>query len=70
MIAIRFVICIITAQNVGLVHQSLFKGLYFLTIALYIYHVWMYFITIKLSGDTEKNPGLQSKSCSSLPICH
>ena len=31
----------------------------------------MYFITIKLKlGDIEENPGLQSKSCDSLSICH
>ena len=38
-IAIRFVICSITAQNVRLDHRSLFKGVYFVTIALYIHHV-------------------------------
>ena len=70
MIAIRFVTYIITAQNVRLVHRSLFKSLYFITVALYIHHVWVYFITIKLSGDIEENPGLQSEPCNSLSICH
>ena len=70
MIAIRFVIYIITAQNFQLVHRSVFKSSYFITIALYIHHVWEYFITIKLSGDIEENPGPQSRPCSSLSICH
>ena len=70
MIAIRFVTYIITAQNVRLVHRSLFKSLYFITVALYIHHVWVYFITIKLSGDIEENPGPQSEPCNSLSICH
>ena len=39
LMAIRLVICIITAQNVRLVRRSFFKSLYFITIALYIYHV-------------------------------
>ena len=69
-IANRFVTYIITAQNVWLVHQSLFKSLYFITIALYIHHVWVYFVTIKLSGNIEENLGPQSKSCNSLSICH
>ena len=56
MIAIRFVTYIITAQNVRLVHRSLFKSLYFITVALYIHYVWVYFITIKLSGNIEENP--------------
>ena len=70
MIAIRFVIYIITAENVRLVHRSLFKSLYFITAALYIHHAWVHFITIKLSGDIEENQGPQSKSCNSLFICH
>ena len=70
MIAIRFVIYIITTQNVGLVHRSLFKSLYFITIGFYIHHVWVYFISIKLSSGIEENPGPQPKSCGSLSICH
>ena len=46
MIAIRFVIYIINAQHVRLIHRSLFKSLYFITIAFYIHHDWVYFITI------------------------
>ena len=69
-IAIRFVIYITTTQNVRLVHRSLFESLYFKTIAFYIHHVWVYFITIKLSVDIEENPGPQSKPCNSLSICH
>ena len=70
MIAIRFVTYIITAQNVRLIHRSLFKSLYFISVALYIHHVWVYFITITLSDDIEKNPGPQHKPCNSLSICH
>ena len=70
MIAIRFVTYIITAQNIRLVHRSLFKSLYFITVALYIHHDWVYFITIKLSGDIEENPGPRSQPCNSLSICH
>ena len=69
-IAIRFVIYIITAQNVRLFLWSLFKSLYLITIALYIHHLWVYFIPVKISGDIEENPGRQSKPCSSLSICH
>ena len=28
------------------------------------------FLTIKLSGDIEENPGPQSKPCNNLSICH
>ena len=70
MIPIRSVIYIITAQNIRLVHRSLFKSLYFITIALYIHHVWVHFITMKLSGDIKENPGPPSKACNSFSICH
>ena len=36
----------------------------------YIHHDWVYFITTKLSGNFEENPGPQPKSCESLSICH
>ena len=61
---------LITTQNVWHVHRSLSKGLFFITVALYIHHVWLYFITIQLSGDIEENTGPQSKPCNSLFICH
>ena len=70
MISIRFVIYIITAQNSRLAHRSLYKIQYFITLAFYIHHLWVYFITIKLSGDIEENPGPQAKSCVSVFICH
>ena len=70
MIAIRFVVYIINAQHVRLTHRSVFKSLYFITIAFYIHHDWVYFITIKFSGGIEENPGPQPESCDSLPICH
>ena len=53
MIAIRFLIYIVAVKNVRLVHQSPLKSLYFIAIAFYIYHLWVYFVTIKLSGDIE-----------------
>ena len=70
MIGIRFVVYINTAENVRLVHQSFFKSLYFITRFFYIHHVWVYFITIKLSGDIDENPSLLPKPCNSLSICH
>ena len=66
MIAIRFVIYIITAQNVRLVHRSIFKSLYFITVALYIHHVWVYFITTKLTAILKK---VQVHSSSLVTVC-
>ena len=68
MIAIRFGIYTITAQNVRFFRRSLFKSL--ITIAFYIHYVWVYFMTFKLSGYIEENPSPQPKSYDSLPICH
>ena len=72
MIGIRFVIYtiiiiyIISAQDMRLVNRSFFKCLYFITIVFYIHRVWVYLLTIKHSGDIEKNPG---RSQSLVTVC-
>ena len=57
MIGIRFVICIIIAQDIRLFNGPFFKCLYFITIVFYVHRVWVYLLTIKHSGDIEENPG-------------
>ena len=34
------------------------------------FHVWLFFIRTKRSGDIEPNPGLKPNSCQSFSICH
>ena len=36
----------------------------------YVFHVWLYLILTKRSGDLEQNRGPKSNSCQSFPICH
>ena len=36
----------------------------------YVFHVWLYLILTKRSGDIEQNPGSKPNSCQSFSICH
>ena len=44
--------------------------LYLTSIIVYTYHIWLYFIIIKRSGDLEENPGPHYNSCQSFSIFH
>ena len=35
-----------------------------------MFHVWLFFIRSKRSGDIEPNPGSKPNSCESFSICH
>ena len=37
---------------------------------LYLRHIWLYSILVKLRGDVEENPGPKPKPCQSFSICH
>ena len=36
----------------------------------YLFHVWLYLILTKRSGDIEQSPGPKSNSFQSFSICH
>ena len=36
----------------------------------YVFHVWLYLILTKQSGDIQHKPGPKSNSCRSFSICH
>ena len=36
----------------------------------YVFHIWLYLILTKQSGDIEQDPGLNSNSSQSFSICH
>ena len=42
--------------------------LYVTSVTAYTYHIRLYFIIIKQSGDVKENPGPQYNSCQSFPI--
>ena len=65
--AVRFVIYIITVQNVRLVYRSLFRSFYFITIAFYICHVWVCFIYVSKSAAILKK--IQVRSLSLVTVC-
>ena len=46
------------------------KGLYVYTLVMFMCYIWVYSITIKMSGDIEMNPGPKPSSCNKFSICH
>ena len=46
------------------------KGLYVYTLVMFMRYIWVYSITIKMSGDIEMNPGSKPSSCNKFSIYH
>ena len=46
------------------------KILYLSRIGVYVHHIWLYFIIIKLRSDIEESPGTKRYSNQSFSICH
>ena len=46
------------------------KGLYVYTLVMFMRYIWVYSITIKMSGDIDMNPGPKPSSCNKFSICH
>ena len=46
------------------------KGLYVYMLVMFMRYIWVYSITIKMSGDIEMNPGPKPSSCNKFSICH
>ena len=46
------------------------KGLYVYTLVMFMRYIWVYSITIKMSGDIEMNSGPKPSSCNKFSICH
>ena len=46
------------------------KGLYVYTLVMFMRYIWVYSVTIKMSGDIEMNPEPKPSSCNKFSICH
>ena len=38
-------------------------------LSIHLFHIWLFFILTKQSGDIEQIPGLKPNSCQSFYIC-
>ena len=54
---------------VGICNFS-WKILYLSMIGVCVHHIWLFLTIIRLSGDTEENPGPKRNSNQSSSICH
>ena len=46
------------------------RVLYSVSVILFIRHIWLHGLMIKISENVETNPGPNQKHDQSLPICH
>ena len=69
-LTVRHLISLSSAQNIQFFRRSLFHSFCFINAVSYMHYVWLYSLTIKRSGDIEKNPGPKPNSCDCWSICH
>ena len=68
-LTMKYVISLSSAQNVRILHRSLFNSLQFIVVVSHNHHALLYSIAIKCSNNIEENPGLKRNSCDNLSIC-
>ena len=65
-----FCFSILLKKNVKIINVLLLRVLHIYALARYVFHIWLYLILTKRSGDIEQNPGPKSNSSQSFSICH
>ena len=66
----RFCFTILLRKNIKIMTILLLRIFHIYALARYVFHIWLYLILTKRSGDIEQNPGLKSNSFQSFSICH
>ena len=61
---------ILLTKNIKIMKILSLGIIHIYALATYVFHIWLYLILIKRSGDFEQNPGPISNSSQSFSICH
>ena len=64
-----FCFTILLRKNIKIMNILLLRILHIYALATYVFHIWLYLILTKRSGDIEQNPGPRSNSFKSFSIC-
>ena len=64
-----FCFTILLRKNVKIMNMLL-RIFHMYAFATYVFHIWLYLILTKRSGDIEQNPRPKSNSLQSFSICH
>ena len=67
---ISFCLIVVFRKNIKTISLLATKTLFIYMLSTYLFHVWLYFIRTKRSGDIEPNPGPKPNCCQSFSICH
>ena len=65
-----FCFTILLRKNIKIMNILVIRIFHIYILVTYVFHVWLYLILTKRSGDIEQNPGPKSDSCQSFSICH
>ena len=65
-----FCFTILLGKNIKIMDILLLRIIHIYALATYVFHIWLYLILIKRSGDCEQNPGPKSNSFQGFSICH
>ena len=65
-----FCFTILLRKNIKIMNILLLRIFHIYALATYVFHIWLYLILTKRSGDIEQNSGPKSNSSQSFSICH
>ena len=65
-----FCFTILLRKEIKIMNILLLRISHIYALVTYVFHVWLYLILTKRSGDIEQNPGPKSNSSQSFSICH
>ena len=67
---VSFCLIVLFRRNIKTINLLATKILFIYILSTYLFHVWLFFIRTKRSGDIEPNPGPKPNFCQSFSICH
>ena len=65
-----FCFTILLRKNIKIMNILLLRIFHIYALATYVFHIWLYLILTKQSGDIAQNPGPKSNSSQSFSIFH
>ena len=66
----RFCFTVLLRKNIKIMNKILLRIFHIYALVTYVFHIWLYLILTKRSGDIEQNPRPRFNSFQSFSICH
>ena len=68
--SVCFCFAILLRKNIKIMNILLLRIIHIYALATYVFHIWLYLILTKRSGDIKQKLGPKSNSSQSFSICH